>query len=292
MMLTTAAASPATETMKTVVTPLGTLAYREGGAGPPLVLLHAAGHDHHDFDAVFDALASTHHVLALDFPGHGGSAVPQPPSSVTVMLLAQALEAFVDALALGPAVFLGNSVGGYAAMVLALKRPEHVAALVLVDTGGFQQPDVKSRWFCAARGTEWVNRMTWNVFPQTYLRKRNPFVDAILRREKSARSDERVAVNAALWRSFMTPEHDLRKRAAGIRVPTLLVWGRDDPVIAVDHGERAARTIPDARLVVLPTGHMPFAENPRAFMEVAAAFLASQRNGGTWGVTGNATGHP
>lgn len=282
LMLTAAAANPATETMTSVVTPLGTLVYREGGKGPPLVLLHAAGHDHHDFDAVFDALASTHHVLALDFPGHGGSSVPQPAASATVVLMAQALEAFVDALALGPAVFLGNSVGGYAAMVLALKRPEQVTALVLVDTGGFNERDVKSRWFCAARGIEWVNRMTWNVFPQTYLQKRNPNVEAILRRVKSARSTEHVAVNAALWRSFMTPEHDLRKRAAGIRVPTLLVWGRDDPVIALDRGELAVRTIPNAKLVVLPTGHMPFAEHPRAFMEVVAAFLAEQPGEGAW----------
>ena len=66
----------------------------------------------------------------------------------------------------------------------------------------------------------------------------------------------------------------VRERAAAISQPTLLVWGRDDPVIPVRLGALAARTLQRAKLVVLPTGHVPFAEDPDAFLLEVEPFLA------------------
>ncbi len=68
-----------------------------------------------------------------------------------------------------------------------------------------------------------------------------------------------------LWRSFGSREHDLRGEAASITAPTLLIWGRRDPVIPLRTGRRAAQLIPRARLVVLDTGHVPHTSEPDAF---------------------------
>jgi pimeloyl-ACP methyl ester carboxylesterase len=67
---------------------------------------------------------------------------------------------------------------------------------------------------------------------------------------------------AALWRSFTSPEHDLRAQAGAISAPTLFIWGRRDPVIPVRGGRRAAALVPGSTLRVLDTGHLPYTTEP------------------------------
>ena len=104
----------------------GTVHYMEQGKGAPLVLLHANPGDSQDFDAVIPALAQTNRVLALDWPGYGGSDVPADPGSMTVLHFYRVLREFITALALPPAFFIGNSVGGNAAARLAVESPHLV----------------------------------------------------------------------------------------------------------------------------------------------------------------------
>lgn len=259
--------------MLNVQTRFGALAYRQAGAGPPLVLLHAAAHDHHDFDAVFDALAAHHRVVALDLPGHGASSLNVPPRHATVVDIAQAVEAAVAELNLGPAVLMGNSVGGYSALKLAQNRPELVRGLVLVDTGGFNGAGLDVKVACAVKGNPWFTGVMWNRFPAFYTKTDNAFTAAMLARIAEAESPQTVALNAALWRSFSSPEHSLTHVAPRITVPTLVVWGRKDPVIPLAAGRIAARLLPNAELVTLDTGHVVFAEDPQGFLNVVLPFL-------------------
>jgi pimeloyl-ACP methyl ester carboxylesterase len=87
---------------------------------------------------------------------------------------------------------------------------------------------------------------------------------------------EALRVNAAVWRSFLEPRHDLRQAASALRVPTLVVSGKHDPVIpATRDGLNAARAIPGARQVVLDSGHAPFAEVPEAFLAAVLPFWSA-----------------
>jgi pimeloyl-ACP methyl ester carboxylesterase len=259
----------------TVAVRTGKLAYEARGSGPPIVFLPANGLDRGSFEAVLPALARTHRTIAVDWPGMGESDPPSSPSTATAGLLADVLEDLLDALGLGPAVLVGNSVGGFAAARLAVRHPERVRALVLVDSGGFAAMTPAARAFCWLKGREWVTRTFEGRFAAHYLTKRTPAVAEILRRvEVAHRRGTTVAVNAAIWRSFADPESDLRGVAHGARCPTLLVWGRYDPVIrAAVEGRTAEALIPGARLVVLETGHCPFAEDPDAFLAVVQPFL-------------------
>jgi len=246
------------------------------GVGPPIVLLHANPGDHRDWDAVLPDLARDHRVIAVDWPGYGASPPPEPPGSASAMMYAEVLIDLIDALDLAPAILVGNSVGGYAAVRCAVERPDRVAGLVLVDSGGFTAPSWTSRAFCWLLGHERVTRAIAVPFARRYLRRRNDDVAAILARtDEVARDPARVAVDAGLWRSFGDPRHDLRTAAAAVRARSLLVWGRHDPVLRADRdGQTAARAIPGAELVVLDTGHMPFAEDPGAFLAAVRPFLA------------------
>jgi pimeloyl-ACP methyl ester carboxylesterase len=260
--------------MPMIRTSQGLVAYERRGSGPSVVLLHGNAHDRHDYDAVMPALAREFTVFAVDWPGCGESPAPAAPREATAAGLAALLPEIVERVDAAPAMLVGNSVGGFAAARLALTHPGLVRAVVLVDSGGFTAHNAVSRLFCRVKGTELVSRLVAERFPRFYLRRRTPTVEAMLARSRAhGRNPVGIAIDAAIWRSFIAPEHDLRTQAADIRVPTLIVWGRHDPVLPLRDGEAAHRALPRAGFVVLDTGHVPFAEEPDGFLAAVLPFL-------------------
>src|SRR4051794_15538134 len=128
-------------------TPQATIAYDEIGTGPPVVLLASGAHDRHDFDEVRAILGQHFRTIAADWPGHGES--PAPRSPMSAMAFADLAEALVEQVAPDGAILVGNSVGGFSAARLAIRRPELVRGLVLVDSGGFVGRPLHVRAFCA-----------------------------------------------------------------------------------------------------------------------------------------------
>src|SRR5262245_16249420 len=98
--------------MPTIRTSRGVIAYERRGAGPAIVLLHGNAHDRHDWDAVVPALARAHTVFAVDWPGCGESPAPAAPAASTAAGLGDLLPEIVERLGEGPAILVGNSVGG------------------------------------------------------------------------------------------------------------------------------------------------------------------------------------
>ncbi|TDO14559.1 pimeloyl-ACP methyl ester carboxylesterase [Mycobacterium sp. BK086] len=257
--------------MPTIATRAGEVAYSDDGSGPVIVLLHAALHNRHDFDAIKPDLVRHYRVIAVDWPGHGES--PAPSSTPSAALYADALEDLVAALDLPPAVFIGSSVGGYCASRLAITNPTRVAGLVLVDTGGFLGGPV-ARAYCRFLGTPAVMRRVLPRFIRSYLKAQSDNDEAVLRRVTDrARTAGGVELTAALWRSFAAPEADLRGQAARITAPTLIVWGAKDSAIPLRFGRATQDAIAGSRLEVLDTGHLPFSSRPQEFRAVVAPFL-------------------
>jgi len=252
-----------------------TLSYTDQGRGAPLLLLHANPGDSRDYDAVIPALSQHYRVLALDWPGYGQSSLRRPVDSIDVHFFCEVLRKFIAALALAPAILVGNSLGGSAAARLAIEHPESVAGLILVSPGGFTSTNFFARFFCRFQGSRFS--VTPHLFAQLYLRLRTPTAKAMLERAATTQTAPlQLALNRALWRSFATPENDLRSRAHHIKAPALLLFGKYDPVIpAKKDGKNAAAIIPGANLVILPCGHAPFAELPKVFLAEVEAFLAT-----------------
>jgi pimeloyl-ACP methyl ester carboxylesterase len=262
--------------MPRVNTPYGPVHVQDTGAGDAFLLLPANPGTHRDFDAIVPELSRRHRVVAVDWPGFGDSPAPEPPEAASAMHFARVARGVVEALDLKRLRVIGNSVGGYAAVRLALECPDRVEALVLVDSGGFTEPTALARAFCWLKGREWITRLVATRFAEHYLRVKNDSAREVLERTELGRKDPRsVAVDAAVWRSFSHPAHDLREDAKHIRVPTLVAWGRQDPVVPLaTDGATAHRTIPGAELAVFDTGHMPFVEAPGEFLKVALEFLS------------------
>lgn len=252
----------------------GTLAYQERGSGPTVVLLHAALHDHHDFDAIAGDLAQHYRVVAVDWPGCGDSPPPRDPHAVTAPLLADGLEDLVSSLGEDPVLLIGNSVGGFAAARLAIRQPERVAGLVLVNTGGFSPSNPILRGFCRTLGTPKLARYLLPPCIGFYLQAHDDFSRGVRHRTVSrAKTKAGTAMAAALWRSFATDAHDLRSSAAALTAPTLIVWGSRDTANPLPLGRATSRALPRARFETLPTGHVPFVSAPQDFLALVQPFL-------------------
>jgi pimeloyl-ACP methyl ester carboxylesterase len=251
----------------------GDLHYLESGQGIPLVLLHANPGDSRDFEAVIPALAKHYRVLALDWPGYGASAMPPTPADANAGFFYGVLAEFLAALVLPPALIIGNSLGGNAAARLAIEAPARVRGLVLVSPGGFTPHTLLTRAFCRWQGSRLA--LSPRAFAAFYLKRRTPVVRAMLERAAASQATAAcLAVNRRVWRGFIEPGHDLRSRAALIAAPTLLVFGARDPVISArTDGRLAASLIPGSKLVVMPSGHAPFAEVPETFLGEVLPFL-------------------
>ena len=250
--------------MPILETSQGSLAYDERGAGHPLVLLPSGAHDRHDFDELRALLPERFRSISLDWPGHGES--PLDSLVASAMTFADLAEGLVARLAPQGAVVVGNSVGGFSAARLAIRRPDLVKGLVLVDSGGFAGRPPHVRAFCALMARPWFLRRIYPWFATRYMRPRT--AADIRARDvgvETTRRDPGLRAVSDLWRSFASPEHDLRRQAASITAPTLLIWGRQDPVIPLKIGRRLAGAIPDAELVVLDTGHVPHTTEPAEF---------------------------
>lgn len=252
----------------------GVLHVDEQGSGEPLLLLHANPGDPRDFDAVLPALSERYRVLRLSWPGYGFSPAPEAPAAASAMQFATLLEQLVLKLDLSGLRIIGNSVGAYAAVRLALSQPQRVRALVLVSPGGFTAHNFFTRDFCRFKGREYVTRALNGILAWRYLRHKTPVTLAMRERaRREQKSPAAVAVNAALWRSFIDPAHDLRAAAANITAATLVLGGRYDPLIPAAESRQAAALIPGAHCVILPCGHAPFAEIPGIFLATVLPFL-------------------
>jgi pimeloyl-ACP methyl ester carboxylesterase len=260
--------------MPVITLPSATVHYLDEGEGEPLLLLHANPGDSRDFEGVIPVLASRYRVLAIDWPGYGRSPMPAGAAEISVLFFHRVLGEFIAALALPPVLLIGNSLGGNAAARLAAEQPALVRGLVLVAPGGFTTPDFVSRFFCRLQGSRWS--LSPYRFASLYLRHRTAITRAMLERAASSQSETpQLMLSRAIWRNFGTPDNDLRPLAPRIKGPTLLLFGRHDPVIAAKRdGRLAAALIPQSRLVVMPSGRASFAEIPEAFLAEVLPFLA------------------
>ncbi len=257
--------------MKLLDTTSGTVAYDKRGDGQPIVLLPSGGHDHHDYDELRALLPPRYRSISLDWPAHGAS--PPGHGTSSAMRFADVTEELVSTLAPEGAVVVGNSVGGFAAARLAVRRPELIRGLVIVDGGGFGGRPVHVRAFCALMAQPRFLRAVYPSFSARYMHVRT---DADRRARETAiettRRDPGLRTVSQLWRSFASSEHDLRRQASAITAPTLLIWGKHDPVIPLRIARRIERTIAPARLVVLDTGHVPHTTDPHGFVAQLVPF--------------------
>ena len=220
------------------------LHYLEKGQGKPLILLHGNGEDNSYFVYQVAYFSRFYRVMAIDTRGHGQS--PRGTAPFSIQQFAEDLRGFLDQHDIPKAHILGFSDGGNIALTFALHYPERVDRLILNGA---------------------------NLFPAGVKSTvQLPIVLGYHTASLFAKRSPKAKENAALL-GLMVKEPNIRpEELNGLTVPTLVIAGTKD-MIRESHTRLIARSLPNARLVLLPGDHFIANKEPAAFNRAVRDFL-------------------
>jgi pimeloyl-ACP methyl ester carboxylesterase len=248
-----------------------TIHYWDVGSGPVVVLVHGLGSRKEDWLPVVEPLSKNYRLLIPDQIGFGRS--DKPLLDYSIQTYVDFLNEFLSDLKVEKASFVGESLGGWICGLYAveLSGGAHlvpIEKLILVDAAGLKQdkpiPDLNPSSLAAMRtmmqaiffDTSWLDDNT--------LRK--IFADRMARQDT-------YTVHSILSNPALGAER-LDGKLVNIKVPTLVLWGKQDSLLPISSGERYAAGIAGARLVSFDKcGHIPAAEQSEAFLSTVTAFL-------------------
>lgn len=242
---------------------------RRGGKGEPLIYLHSGGGE--TFWMPFhEALASRFEVIA---PAHPGFDQSQGLDRIEdIEDVAFHYLDLLDALGIEKAKIVGLSLGGWIAAELAVRWPQRLEKLVLVDSAGIWLPEHPIAELFGLEPAEWRELVFYD--PKSEL------AEALIMDNPPDELFELILkgmeVLARLgWNPYLhNPK--LHARLKRIKCPTLVVWGKHDKLIPLAYGEAFRDAIPEAKLCVIEEcGHLPIFEKTEVFVEQVANFLSS-----------------
>ena len=258
------------------------------GEGPTFVLIHGFGSSTYTWHEVMADFGELGRVIAFDLPAFGLTERPLPndwdSNPYTPQAQVDLTLGLLDALNIGQAVLIGHSSGGVVAAQVAVKQPERVAGLVLVDapilSGGRNAPrfllrlpqinrlgPVFMRQFAGQPGTDFL-RNAWSdpdsLDEETLEAYRKPL---------QANDWDRALWEYAKVNGTVRLEPDLPR----LSLPTLVLTGTDDEIVPPEQSERLAETLPDATLEAFEDcGHVPHEECPAPFTDAVTTWLQEQ----------------
>jgi pimeloyl-ACP methyl ester carboxylesterase len=265
--------------------------YKEqGSGGQTFILLHGFGASLFSWREVMDDFAAHGRVIAYDRPAFGLTSRPMPDewregiNPYSMESNVPLLRALMDALGVEKAVLVGNSAGGGVAVAFALRYPERVESLILVDPGvGGGGGGPFPAWLLPIMDTPQMRRLG-----PLLVRSISTTGDDAIRQawsDPSRVTDEIIAGyrtplksnnwDRALYEFSFAPSYpQLRPQLSALHLPVLVIVGKDDHIIRVDYMTAIASEIPGAQLTILPgCGHVPHEECPQVFMNTVLDFL-------------------
>ena len=241
--------------------------YEVKGQGDTVLLLHGWASSLQPYRALMEQLSAKYRVIAVDFPGMGGSEEPKEPWDVDGF--ADFTVAFLEQFDVQKISLVGHSYGGRVIIKLANRvLPFAIDKIVLIDSAGIKPPASKKKssrqrvykmgkWFLSLKPVA-------KLFPTALEKLRVKFGSAD------------YAAASPMMRQCLVKavNEDLTHLLPGIKAPTLLVWGDRDTATPLRDGQQMEKAIPGAGLAVIPgTGHFSFVENPYLFGRIMASYF-------------------
>lgn len=245
--------------------------YRVSGKGPfALIMPVNWGVDSYVYTKGFYPLEFWLALVTFDPRGVGRSDAVSSPDEYAMDVTARDAAAVADDLHLGRSVVIGHSSGGAVALSYALAFPDRVSHLILVSTAAV--------WSDAEGGSD-------VPYPTTEDEMRRHFTESIPMAVQDPAKFTR-AMEGLVGKMRFSPDrfrwtgeveyaaYDLRPKIGELRVPTLIVHGREDRIVSVRRAEELHRGIVNSRLIILDDcGHWPFVEHREDFLGAARTFL-------------------
>jgi pimeloyl-ACP methyl ester carboxylesterase len=250
------------------------------GQGAPVVFIHGFGASLYSWRKTMPAVvAAGYRVIAFDNRGFGFSDKPGPAGGgYRNAAYARLVVALLDSLHLSSAVLVGHSMGGAIAAEVALRHPDRVRGLVLIDAAGFgvRWPGILKvgRW-PGVGGVATALRGRW----VTERLLRSTYADPSKVTEEDVNQYYAPVPEPGYGRALRGVLREFRfdtlvGRLGAVAAPTLVIWGAADRWISVRDGSRLATELPRGAFVVLPnTGHAAPEESPEDVNRLLITFL-------------------
>lgn len=235
------------------------IVYWSGGRGSEtLVLVHGVNDQAGTWAPVVPSLIDRYRLLIPDLPGHGESDPSTGP-----LTMQQVADGFADLLAAEtgdqPVLLVGNSMGGWVALLYSLQHPDKVKKLVLEDASGM-------RWDISAVPLVPQNREQAALGMRLVLGPKAPLppdyvLDAMVRRAASAPMIRLMQSGLA--------QYVVDNRLGDLQAPVTMIWGDGDGLLPLQYAETLKSRIANAKLhIIHDCGHIPHRQKPERFVSI------------------------
>ncbi|NIP18202.1 MAG: alpha/beta fold hydrolase [Xanthomonadales bacterium] len=258
--------------------------YVDSGAGnKTIVFSHGFLMDHSMFDGQVADLQSRYRCVRFDHRGQGGSEVT--PAGYDIDNLAEDAAALIRALDCAPCHFAGLSMGGFVGLRLAIRYPELIDSLTLLNTSADPEPRASVRQYALmAKVAGWlgfrplVGRISRIMFGESF--RKDPASSPPLERwRRFVLSADRTGILRSVSGVLNRP--GVTDQLSGIKVPTLVIAGEEDTATPPALARRIHEGIPGSRLVIIPgAGHSSTIEQPERVTEAIDDLLAGLNSPG------------
>jgi pimeloyl-ACP methyl ester carboxylesterase len=252
--------------------------YHDAGQGDPVVLLHGSGPGVSawaNWQHTIPALAVTNRVLALDLVGYGATERPQA-IRYSLRSWTDHVWAFLDALRLDQVCVVGNSLGGRLALQMAEDNGSRLRKMVLMGSPGVGM--TMTEGLKALRGYEPSPENMRALLTGYFAVDTSIITDELVRIRYEASAAP--GAHEAYRLMYFDPRHDgsnlgiTEEQVRAVRVPTLLVHGREDKVVPPEVSWTMVNLLPDADLHIFARcGHWTQIERAADFNTLVAGFL-------------------
>lgn len=247
---------------------------------PAIVLLHGTSASLHTWEGWVAGLKQDYRVISLDLPAFGLTG-PFPDHDYTIAHYSRFLAAVLDRLDVPSASVAGNSFGGQLAWQFTVDHPQRVERLILVDSAGYPRLSTSVPIGFRIASTPLLRPLMANVLPRSLIESsvRSVYGDPSLVTDElvdryydlAVREGNRQALRERFQQSMTGVDPG---RIASIKVPTLIIWGGRDGLIAPENAKRFHADISGSELVMFDElGHVPQEEAPQLTLDVARKFL-------------------
>lgn len=251
------------------------LSFTETGAGAPLLILHGLFGSKRNWGAIAKALSSHRRVICLDLRNHGESPWDD---TMTYPALAADVARFIHDHGLGKVDVIGHSMGGKAAMTLALTHPEAVKSLTIVDISPAPSPGTFIHYVEALKAMD-LSQIASRKDADAMLAptEANPGIRAFLLQNLESGSEGygwRVNLDALHAAMADLLDFGVQPHGRSYKGPTLFLAGGASDYIGPHHHAEIERLFPKAAIEVMPgVGHWAHAEAPNLFLKHVTGFL-------------------
>jgi len=235
------------------------IGYLEFGQGnKKIIFLHGWQANGKSFLPLIPYLYKKYKIFLPDLPGFGKSKFNSKLESS--FDYAEEVVKWIKSKKIKNVYLTGHSFGGKVAAIIAQKEPQIVKRLILIAPSGIKNKKLSVLYKIKA------------IIPKRIVSILSPF----LKRHLASRDYKEAGKLLPLFKNLV--KEDMQKTFSGIKVPTLIIWGKDDKELNKENGKKIKKLIKNSKLKIVEGDHFPFLKNPKKIAKLIENFIENGKN--------------